>query len=140
MTEHVAGLHVAMDDIAGVGRFQALGHLDGDVDGFVKRQTFANFLRERLALVKGHHDEGAAVGGFFHAVNHADVGVIERGGGAGFLEELLFFFCAGVDFQRQEFQSDGALQLEVARFVDNAHPSGAGHGHNFVMGNPVSGI
>jgi len=130
----VGGLDVAMDDAAGMGFGEAVGHLRNDADGFVDgKRTAADGLGEGGALVVGHDDEGLACGGFLDAVNDADVGMVERGCGAGFAEKALFVAVAGVELRGKEFEGDGALETEIESAIDHAHSTGPGDGEHAVV-------
>ncbi len=74
---------------------QTLAHLDGNVNRFGHgERTVAHLLHQRLARVIRHYDEGAAFAGFLQAVDGADVGVVERRGGARFTQKPLSILAA----------------------------------------------
>ncbi len=62
--------------------------------------------------------------GLFHPVNDTDVWMIQRGSSASLAEQALFVPVADGDIRWQEFQGDGALQLQVERFVHHPHATG----------------
>ena len=134
---HVGRLHVAVHDVVGVRLGQSLRHLDADLYHFQNTERLGagvDAMRQRLALIERHHDEGAAVGRFLDAVNDADVGMIERRGDARFLQEAAFLEVAGVDSGRKKLERNRAFQLEVARLVNHAHGAGADTINDLVIG------
>jgi hypothetical protein len=71
-----------------------------------------------------HGDEGMAVL-FIDLVNGADVGMVERGGRAGFaLEALQGAGIAGGVFG-EKFEGDHAAESHVFSLIDDAHASSA---------------
>ena len=57
----VGGFDVTMDDLFLVRRFEALGGLDGNVQGFVKlERALGDLVLDALALDIGHGDKGLA--------------------------------------------------------------------------------
>ena len=60
--DDVPGLHVAMDDAAGMGHGQATGHVRGDPHGRPRRQrrVVTDARREVVAVHELHDEEGLA--------------------------------------------------------------------------------
>jgi hypothetical protein len=58
-------------------------------------------------------------------MDDADVGMLERGGGLGFVNEPLFGLRIVREFRGEEFEDHKAVELEVPGFVDNAHTASA---------------
>ena len=56
-------------------------------------------------------------------VKGADVGVIEGGGGLGFLFEAPLGVVVAQKMRRQEFQRHGAVESGVDSFIDDTHPA-----------------
>jgi hypothetical protein len=84
---NVARFEIAMDDSSGMSGGKGVGDLHRDAQGFGESHALArDELVKRLAISELHDDEGLAVvlGDF---VDGDDVGMIERGGGLGFLDE-----------------------------------------------------
>ena len=82
----VGRLDVAVDDAGVVGSGEPACDLRAEGDDALDRQRPAlDVLLERLALVAGHDDEHPAVDGLVDVVDGADVRVVERRGGLGFL-------------------------------------------------------
>jgi hypothetical protein len=71
-----------------------------------------------------HSDERTAIG-LANFVNGADVGMIQRGCGAGFAAKT--FECLRVvgHVARQKFQRDESAEVGVLSLVDNAHSPAA---------------
>ena len=85
---HVLGFHVAMHHARGVGGTQRGGDLHGEIERFTSRDGMSRqALAQRLTLHELHRDELLSVGGFTEGVNGADVRMIERRRGTGFLLE-----------------------------------------------------
>ena len=93
---------------------------------------------KRFAFVIRHNNEDVVVRALFQAIDGADIGMIEGGGGTRFAEEI--FFVAGVqgDVVWEEFEGNGALEFEVAGFVNNTHATGAELVGNFAMRNGLT--
>ena len=81
-------------------------------------------MLERLAFEILHGDEeAAAIFGDF--VNRADVGMIQRGGGASFAAETLKGRGILGNVVGEKLQGNRAAKIHVFGFVDDAHPSAA---------------
>ena len=90
VVEDVGGFDVAVGHAGGVGGLQAANDLLRGLqhEDFVERFVFFVQVVEASAVHQFHHDVGLAV--FFAVVvDLNDVGAVNRGEGAGFLEELL---------------------------------------------------
>ena len=59
--------------------------------------------------------------GLVDFVEGADVGVIEGGGGLGFLFEAPSGVVVAEKMRRQEFQRHGAVEFGVDGFIDDTH-------------------
>jgi len=129
--EDVLGLDVAVDDPLLVGHGKAMRDLDGVANGLLRRQGSAEFFAEQFALEELRDDEGAS---FVRSdvVDDEDVGVIELGGGTGFLleaQEALGILCeAGVN----DLDGDVASEPGVPCAVHLAHAAGPDPGNNLV--------
>ena len=58
-------------------------------------------------------------------IDGADVGMVQRGGGAGFAAEAFERLWVVATVVRKELQGDEATELGVFGFVDHAHPAAA---------------
>jgi len=67
-------------------------------------------------------------------VNGADVGVIQRGSGAGLALETFESLRIGGQRVRQEFERDAAAEIEIFGFIDDAHAASAEFREDAVMG------
>ena len=125
--EHdVRRLHVPMDDAVLVRLLQSTCDLEGNRDGVLARQRAAHEARlQRLAAVERHRDEQLPLGCLADLVNRADVGMIQRRGGAGFLKKAAFGLRPHAEVARQELQGDVPAEPLVERFVDHPHRAGA---------------
>jgi hypothetical protein len=123
--EEVGGLDVAMDDSRGMCRLKSVGNLDGDGQKNVRfHGTPRHSVFQCQPVQKLHGDERLARV-LSNLVNGADVGMIQRGGRAGFPAEAfqcLRVLCPvfGKEFQRRE-----AAEFRVFRLVHHAHPATA---------------
>jgi hypothetical protein len=106
--------------------------LHSDVEEFAKAEFGGT---ERLAI-----DEFAYKVVIADIIDGDDVGVIERGDGAGFLLEALSARRVGGEIGRKDFQCDFACESSVARAVDFSHAAGAERGKDFVRAEAGSGV
>ena len=90
-------------------------------------------LLQRLAIQKFHDDEGLAVL-VVNFVNGADVGMIERGGGARFAAKPLQHHGSLATFGRQKLDGDKAAEFEVLCLVNHAHAANPELFQDAVMG------
>ena len=82
--EDVRGLDVAVHDAAGVGGLEGIGDLRAEIEQRLElERARPEPVPQRLALEQLHRDEGLALV-LVDVVDRADVGVLERGGRAGF--------------------------------------------------------
>ena len=101
------------------GRRHPLGHRYGVGDAHPLRRDHAgkNLARDEL-----HGDEIHAIGriGFVH--NH-DVGMVERGGGASFPHQARAQGGVIAACGLEHLKGHQAIELHIARLVDDAHPA-----------------
>ena len=124
-----------MDDALRVGGVQRIGNLDGEVEQFVRLEQFpGNALLQGLALQQLHSDEGLA---FVLAdfVNRADVGMVQRRGGAGLALEAFQGLTVLAPLLRQELESDLTAQRGVLGLIDDTHAPAAELLNNAIVGN-----
>jgi len=120
-------------DSFGVRRFQAVGNLDAQIDHFRRIHGPAgDTVLQSLALEQLHDDEGPSIV-FVDVVNRADIGMIQRGGGAGFPPESLDGLGILRDFIGQKFQRHAAAEPGVFGFENYAHSTPAQLFQQFVM-------
>jgi hypothetical protein len=87
--DDVLRLDVAMDDAGGVSLFKRLRRLHANVHHLGGRQrTLRDPLGQTLAVDVWHDDEDAVVF-FADLVDRADVGMVQRRGGLGFVDQPL---------------------------------------------------
>ena len=90
-----------MNDAGGVRRGQRVGDLDRVLQGLGERRALGtNGVVERAALDVLHGDEVDA-GGAVDVVDRDNAGVVEGGGGLGFLDEAAFAIRVGHGFAAQ---------------------------------------
>ena len=117
----VARFEIAMDDAGCVRAGQGVGDGDRILQNLGRLQAAArDDMVERAAGDELHHDE---VGAILAAdvVNGDDVGMIQGGGGLGFLDEAQLAVGVGDLVGRQNLDRDKAVQLRIAGLVDDAH-------------------
>jgi hypothetical protein len=65
----------------------------------------------------------------------ANIGMIQRRGGLGFVNEAFLFIFIRAEMWWEKFKHDEAIELEVLGFIDHAHASAAELFEDFVVGN-----
>src|SRR5580700_8241727 len=111
-----------MNDSFRVGGIERVVDFDGEIEQLADFERLArDFLLERLAFEELHHDESLAlVAADF--VDGANVGVVERRGGAGFALESFEGLRVFGEVFRKEFQRYETPKGSVFGLVDDAHP------------------
>jgi hypothetical protein len=118
---HVAGLEIAVRDPCFVSRGQCVGNLGAVAQAVPQRQSAGrNELGEVPALHVLHHEEATSVL-LDKVVDGNDVGMAQRGGSPGFLQQTALAVGICGELGRQALQGDNALQALIARLVDHAH-------------------
>ena len=113
---------------------EALGHLDGHVQGLTYFESAASeLLFERLAGIVGHCNEQLPVV-FANVVDGADVLMVEGGGSLGLLHETLFGSGALAQVRREKFQRDGTVQAGVTGLIHNAHAATSELAEDLIVG------
>ena len=124
-----------MDDSLLMRRLQALDRLDRDIEGVLEFQrTGFDLGVETFAFEEGHRDESLALD-LVDRVDVTNIGVVQRDGGFGFALESLANVLVGHEVGHQELQSDGAVELGVIGFVDDAHAAFTEFFGDFVVRN-----
>ncbi len=122
VVDHDVGrLQVPVEDAGAVGLGQRVGDLDGVLQRLGRAQALGGYhLVERPALDVLHYDEVHAVVAV-DVVEGDDVGVIQRAGGLGLLDEALLASRIGRFAGGQDFDRHGSVEVSVASLVDDAH-------------------
>src|SRR5512144_1949322 len=115
-----------MDDAAAMRVRERPRDLAQDARGVRWREWTARpeSLAERLTLDVAHHEEDEAVG-LADAMDRHDVRMRESRGRARLAEEPLARLRAAREVRRQHLDGDVAVELHVAREVDDSHPAAA---------------
>ena len=112
-----------MDDAVLMGLAEGFGGLQSDVEGLSEiERAAANLFGDGGAIDKGHGDEGLALH-LVDFVNGGDVGVVQAGRGASFLQKASAILLAVERSQRQKLERDHALQAGVFRPINDTHAS-----------------
>src|ERR1700735_2451160 len=133
--KNIRWLDVAVHDSLRVGRIEAVGDLDADLqklrylDGLA-----ANAVFESPALEQLHGDKRTSVK-FSDIVNGANVGVIERGCRARFAAESLDGLRVLRNIVGKELQRNVAAQPRVLSLVNHTYASAPELFQDVVMGN-----
>ena len=120
---NIRRLKVAMDNARGMGAAEAFCDLDGYSEGFIQAQALAG-----NAGVKGlpshvlHYQEVEAVL-LADIVNGDDVGMIQRRGGLGLLNETFLPAFLRETLGPENFQRDEPVEAGVAGFPHLTHSS-----------------
>jgi len=114
---------------------QSVACLQDDANSLLHRErTARDPILQRFAVIAGHREEDFAFRCFIDFVDGADVGVIQRRGGAGFVKEATLGFVVPNRLRRQELQRHRPAQLQILGPVHHAHAATA----EFVL-DPVMG-
>jgi hypothetical protein len=104
-----------------VSRLKPLGYLPADARSFVDRQRpFADFLCQRLAFNKLHHNEASSLG-LFQPMDRGNVGMIERRQELGLALEAGHSLRITGECIGEEFERSLASQIEIFGHVDFPH-------------------
>jgi hypothetical protein len=123
--EHVRRFDVAMDDAVRVRRLDRVGDLGREVhDASLGQRPRLEQVLQRLPLEQFHHQEAASLV-LAEVVDGADIGMIERRGGARLPLETLDRGGVIREPRREELERDVASQASVLRPIDNAHSAAA---------------
>src|SRR5208337_1105977 len=94
-------------------------------------------MLQGLSLQIFHVNEGLALV-LLNSVDSADVGMVERRGGAGLPLKTLQRLTIPGKFFRQEFERYEAAELGVLGLIDHTHPSAAQLLNDAVVGNGLT--
>ena len=123
--EDVGGLDVPVHDAARVRGLEGVGDLDAEIEQRVELEgSRGEAVAQRLAFEQLHGDEGPPVV-LVDVVDRADVGVLERGGGARLALQPLEGLRVARQLLGQELQRDASAELQVLGLVDDAHAAAA---------------
>ncbi len=139
----VVGLQVTVNDARGVGLGEALRDLRSDLEETARGEGVGlaaqDQLPKRVAVDQLHDDVAQARGRLADVVDGDDVGVVQRGGGAGLLAEAAETVRVAGELLGQELHRDVAVQVVVARSPDLAHASSTQAGEELVSSEPHAG-
>ena len=120
---HVRRLQVAVDDPGRVRRREGAGNLRGDPHALPDGEAPArDHLREGTAGDELHRDEEGAVR-LVDIEDRDDVRAGESARGLRLLDEPTAPFRVGHLLRREDLEGDVAVEVEVARPVDDSHPA-----------------
>ena len=122
--EHVAGLHVEVQDAVGVSELERVGHRADDRGGLVGIERSVGEVEQLVEreAVDVLHDEERLVGVGLEVVDGHDRGVVEQRGGAGLGESrrVVEHLPARVEREREALDRDAPLHARVPREHDGA--------------------
>ena len=129
----VAGLEVAVDDIAAVRIGEAVRHLLHDVELLLEGQlALGDELLEVLALEELHGHVELVVG--LAEVEHRDdVRVVQLGGGASLPEEPFLVLVVRAQGRGNRFDRDGSTKDRILGTPDDSHRPGAEVADPFIL-------
>jgi len=114
-----------MDDARGVRDIKRVGHLGREVHDLFDRNWFPLDPVLQRGAFQALHDDVEPVLVFADVVNGADVGMVQRGCGAGFaLEAFARLGILGQIF-RKKLKRYTAAEALILSFVDHAHSATA---------------
>jgi hypothetical protein len=109
-----------------MGGGQAVGDLGGDGQGFRGGERAALDLGpQAFAVAEGHGHEHLPGAALADLIDRADVRVVEDRGRLGLVDEPLPGLGVVGQLAGKELEGHGAPELEVVRFVDDAHTAPA---------------
>ncbi len=124
-----------MHDPLTVGSRQRVSHLHDDLERLGRGQPLPlEPGRQRLPLDVLHDDEASVTVGA-DLVDGADVGMIERGGGARLAQERLAGLVVVQSPRGEQLDRDRAIQVEVVGQIDLAHAADAQTTPDPIVGN-----
>ena len=122
--QNVRGLQIPMRDAFSVRRVKGIADLSGAAQNLIQRH--GAFQRDPFDVL--HHQIVRT-----NVIERADVGMIQRGHGAGFL------FKARAELFRGSLDGNDAVQTRVASAINLAHPAFADEFENLVGSQPGAG-
>lgn len=109
----IAALEITMRHAVAVGRIERARDFNRDLQRLLQRQrAFLQFLRERLAFQKLHHQEVGSVL-LTDVVENANVGMLQAGYRAGFAFKPLARFRRIGQVRRQDFDRHRPVEPRV---------------------------
>ena len=123
--EDVVGLQVAMGDVFAVRGGQAVRGLDAVVDGLAMRERAAGEDGAQAFAFEQFADHVGRAVVLAEVVDAENVGMIERGDGAGFLLEAAQAVGIGGEGSGKNLDGDIASETLIAGAIDLAHSASA---------------
>ena len=110
-----------MDDAAVVGVLERVGELDAEAEHAGERRRVASEVGgQQPALDQLHRDVDLSFG-FSHVVDCADVRMIQRGCGSGFVQQSASGAVVAEGFGGEDFERDVTIEPGVARAKYDPH-------------------
>src|ERR1700682_4386159 len=131
--EDVGRLDVPVNDACRVRCIERVGNLDAERQHrFQFHRTIADQVLQGCAVEKLHHDERMPIL-LTDIVNHANVGMIERGSSLCFTLETCECLRVSGYVIRQKLECHEAVESAVLSLVDHSHTTSAKPFDNAVM-------
>jgi len=126
--ENVGRLEIAVDDAGSVCGFERFRNLHAEADdGAERHRAGGHHLEQGQAAQQLHHEVGTILrlGRLADVEDGANVGVVQRRGGARFALEPAQVLVRRGEGGGEQFYRDVATELQIVRLVDLAHAAGA---------------
>jgi hypothetical protein len=129
---NVSRLEIAVHNAGAMGFFQRVANLYAALQRLLQGQRALRQAGiQTLALDKFHHEIVSAIL-VANIMQHTNMGMVQRGNGAGFALETLLGLRVRGKMCGQDFDGDGAVEPGIARPIHFAHAAGAQRRLNFI--------
>src|SRR5258706_2522979 len=135
---HVTRLDVSMNYVAGMGRCQRVGDLNGYQQRALQLQRMSVHQLAHVASFNILHGDEVVSFSLIKIEDGADVGMIEGRGQAGFAFKAMKVCFSCSQFGRQNFYYYGAAEFSVGSFVNSSLPADAELFENLVIAERLS--
>ena len=124
--EHIAGLHVAMDERSPVSRVEGARHLGEDLERPLRRQLALGVeQRPQVAALHEAHGQIELPVVLSRLVDRDHVRMVERCRQPRFAQEATAEVLVLGELRRDQLERDRTLERQVGRPVDDAHAAAA---------------
>lgn len=131
--EDVFGLDIAVEDAFLVGVLKCVADFWDDGEGFGGGEFAHAHGLAKVEAIDEFHDEVIEAAGVAEVMDHDDIRMIEAGEDAGFAHEALREVRISAEFFGEKLEGDFAAEMELARFIDEAHAAAADEFENLEL-------